>query len=152
MPRLSQRDYLAQARWLARIWNEFQSLFGVVSYNTQRDIHAFYQPSRQTSDESMLIHRADVTVKYLSLPARAGKGYAKMCDAYWVLRNQLEARFGDSKPTEPSRARTITTYPIARPDIDIRQLVEVVLTVERDAQKIHDRIEATPPAKIVRSS
>jgi hypothetical protein len=145
VPRLSQRDYLAQAHWLARIWSEFQSLFGVIPYNTQRDIHAFYQPSRPTLDESLLIHRAEVTATDSSLPARAGKGYAKMCDVYWVLRNQLEAEFGERKMARPVKSRRVVTYPIARPDIDVRALAEVVLTIELAARRARDRIEATPP-------
>lgn len=74
MARLTNKQYLERHRALRKIWLEAQSFFGVLPYTQQMDVHIFYAPARDWSDEQTLHHRRKVHESDSSLPHRASKG------------------------------------------------------------------------------
>lgn len=88
MPRLTNQQYLQRHRALRRIWLEADQFFGVVSYTQQMDVHTFYAPARDWSDDKMLGHRLKVQEFVDSLPQRASRAYLKIEAAYLAPVNR----------------------------------------------------------------
>jgi hypothetical protein len=77
MPRLTNKQYLARRAFLAKIW---QSAFIMLDPGQQQALHAYYQPTKDWTNEEALAHRQAVTKRRPSLPAQTGKYFNQLCD------------------------------------------------------------------------
>lgn len=138
MPRLTNREYLARRELLKDAWRLFQGVYVAVSYNQQMAVHAFFQPSKDLTDEEALEHRRTITVEEPSLPNRAGKGYLGIERAAYELHRRLEKE-PSQDPTLPVRLpknmRTIKVAPIARPEVDVERLAEALLDLAEEVEE-----------------
>ena len=83
MPRLTNQTYLANSLWLRKIWNgNLKSLFAVLSVQRQIDLHAYFAPTKDLTDEERVEHRRAISEEFTDLPARAGRYFASMRDVY----------------------------------------------------------------------
>jgi hypothetical protein len=127
MPRLTNKQYLERHRALRRIWLEGQRFFGVLDYNQQMDVHAFYAPARDWSDEEMLEHRLKVQELDASLPHRASRGFAKIEAAFLAPTVPLRrAPYGKGKPRVTA---------IARPEVNVEQLARAFMDLASEQRK-----------------
>lgn len=119
MTELANKQYLDRHRALRRIWLEDRTVFGVLDYNQQREVHAFYAPATDWSDQEMIEHRHDAQKLEPSLPHRASRGFL-----------QIEAAFLAPRPVRaPVRKgkRNLRVIPIAKPEIETRKLTMAFL-------------------------
>jgi|SRR5579862_3286096 len=83
MSRLTNRQYLKNTRWLREIWNSnLKSLYSLHSLWRQWDLHAYFAPSKDWTDEERIEHRILVTKDFPDLPARAGRYFSAMRQLY----------------------------------------------------------------------
>jgi hypothetical protein len=140
VPRLSNSNYLSQREFLIDAWKLFPGVFTAVSYNQQLEIHAFYQPSKDLTDEQVLAHREQISQAQPSLPNRAGKLLTRMETAARLLQERL-----DSQPDQDSTRRVrvstsrgqrhIKVVPLARPEMDVRKLAVALLDLAEQVQR-----------------
>ena len=114
MPRITNQQYLERHNALRRIWLEDQEFFGALDYNQQMEVHAFYAPAREWSDQELIEHRAKARELDASLPHRASKGFL-----------QIETAFLAPRPVRtpvPRGKGKVRVIPIAKPEIETRKL------------------------------
>ncbi len=131
VPRLTNRDYLADREFLVEAWKLFRGIFTAVSYNQQLELHAFYQPSRNLTAEEALVHRAKITRERPNLPQKAGKHFKKVYQAASALSDRLdqEPALDLMQPVKvPAGGRRhIRVVPLARPEPDLKILANLLL-------------------------
>ena len=125
MPRLTNKQYLERHRALRRIWLEGQKFFGVLDYNQQMDVHVFYAPARDWTDDEMLEHRLKIQELDASLPHRASRGYVKIEAAF------LAPRPVSSTPVPRGKGK-LRVIPIARPELNSKLLASAFIYLARD--------------------
>lgn len=86
MPRLTSTEYLIRHQMLKRIWNNDRRQFSLLSYNQQRDLHDFFQPTSELDDQALLDKRSEITELDPSLPHRASKAFLA------ILRSKPNSR------------------------------------------------------------
>lgn len=139
MPRLSNKDYLEYAHWLRDIWTSpYQKLFGVLSVNDQWDIHAYFQPNKDWTDEERLNHRLKISKEQPTLPAIASKHLLKLNQIYASALIYSKGDSGQfsayltqyipaSKPDK--RGRRLHIFPVARPEPDLDKLAQALIDI-----------------------
>jgi hypothetical protein len=135
VPRLSNAEYLKRHQVLKRAWFEFEGRhFAYLSSREQWDLHAYYQPSKDLTDEELLEHRRKIAKDELSLPARAGKAWANLVAG----RDTGATRSFDGK-------RWITLRAIVKPEIDVKLLSRALVELaKQEAQaEVADRVPPT---------
>lgn len=132
MPRLTDKEYLSRRDFLVDAWKLFPSIYSALSYNQQMELHAFFQPTKELTDEEAIEHRRTITTQHPSLPSRTGKSF-KLAEAQAKrLQQQLEHE-SPQDPTKPVRMpvprgkQHITVYGLARPKVDVKELAEALL-------------------------
>lgn len=142
MPRLTNQQYLSNERWLRGIWfTNLASLFTVLSSRQQWDLHTYFVPTNDTTDNKRLQHRRLVTERDPALPVRAGIYLATMRRLYDEACNaaQNNHRLIDlyiKKVVTPLKftksGRKIGVTALARPEPDLRVLARALIRVARD--------------------
>jgi hypothetical protein len=74
------------------------STFTCLSYNEQIELHDFYQPSKDWTNQEALEHRQLISQQQPSLPNRVGKHYARVDQHAKALQEYLAQR-----PAQPVR-------------------------------------------------
>jgi len=83
MPRLTNQQYLANSCWLRGIWFcNLKTLYAVLPVQHQIDLHAYFAPTKELTDEERIDHRKIISRDFPDLPARAGRYYSRMQDLY----------------------------------------------------------------------
>lgn len=119
MPKLSNEDYLVRHEMLHRVWGRDARPYSHLTYQQQRDLHDYYAPAKNLSNEELLVHRKRVTRKDPSLPQRASKAFLVM------LRPDIQK---DPTPVRTDfRGRKITVRSLARPQIGTEKLAVALL-------------------------
>jgi hypothetical protein len=136
MPRLTNKQYLERHRALRKIWLETDKFFGVVPYTQQMDVHIFYAPARDWSDEKMLEHRQKVQEFDDSLLQRASRGYLKIEAAYLAPVNE------SATMKVPVGEGTLRVTAIARPEVNSKQLASALLELERRQTRVERKMAA----------
>lgn len=119
-------------------WEEFDQIYSLLPVDQQHALHRYYQPLSDHTIEQLKDYRANITKREPSLPARAGKCYAKLRRVYETgieaaKGKQREPRRRSKRSTAPSPAvvgsRSITVRAVARPDPDLKKLALVLIEV-----------------------
>jgi hypothetical protein len=151
MPRLTFDSYLKQRAFLLLVWEEIDPLFSLLSPNQQADLHHYYQPLHKYTDDHLQKHRAHVTKLDPSLPARAGKSYARLHRVYEQGVERAKRADGSKQsPMQPPRpkrtpvpasSRRITVRAVLRPEPDLHKLSQALIALARikDAD-VHKRV------------
>lgn len=149
MPRLTNSEYLDRCHWLCQVWlDPHRTPLIILTPNEQWDIHAYFQPSRELSDEELISHRKQLLINQPGLPARAGKVFNKMVR---VIDSAREKANGDPKLTMhyihdaahrstvvDKRGRKHHTYAIVKPEPDLDKLAQALLGLARQMQREED--------------
>lgn len=125
MPRLSNRRYLAHCRFLRATWLKHDMLYGLLPINAQWDLHAFYKPDEELTDQQRLAHREHVTSERPALPARAGRSFNQIYRSFEQARDRAMLRQPAHQPKR--RDRQIRVYGIARPEPDLKLLARALV-------------------------
>lgn len=130
MPRLTNADYLLQRARLRDNWiNHRASAFAELETIEEMELHAYFAPMRDLSDEQALAFRIEATTERPYLPARAGKSYARaipFLDNPWPTEPIVKApTIGRHARRHPDSVVTIKT--VARPEVDIHKLARALM-------------------------
>jgi hypothetical protein len=144
MPRVSNQLYLERHRFLVKAWTDFQRLYSILPIEQQWQVHAYYQPSKELTDQQLLEHREKVTEERPELPAQAGKAFIRM---YRAFRIAFEYADGDqqrfnaallhltdsrAKTAAPHGKRRISVTALARPEPDLEVLARALVEMARE--------------------
>jgi hypothetical protein len=119
MPKLSNDDYLIRHEILHRVWGTDNRHFTHLKYQQQRDLHDYYDPAKDLTNDELLAHRKKVAKQHPSLPQRASKAFLVM------LRPETQREPAHSSLDR--KGRKITIRPLVRPEIDTEQLARALL-------------------------
>lgn len=142
MPRLSAKHYLRAHRRLRRYWDYQQMAYGSLSATEQWHLHDFFQPTKDWTEERLLVHRAQITEQRPSLPHQAGRALAKLDAAaarVAVLRVRDQAATQPKSPKRTSarsKDRQVRVLGVVKPEIDTTRLARaIVMLAEQLAAK-----------------
>jgi hypothetical protein len=128
MPRLTDKQYLKYRKFLRRLWLYRLSTHSFLTPTQQWQIHAYFRPSEDLTNEELLEHRKTITVEHPSLPHQAGRAIK---DFGQILRGNAKARATvTSFAGRNKTARHVGVRSIVRPQIDIPRLARVLLDLE----------------------
>lgn len=134
---MTDKEYLVRREFLVDAWNFFRGVFTAVSYNQQLEVHRFFQPYKELTDEEALVHRKKISAEEPSLANRAGKLYLLIEAEAHRLRSQLE----NEPPQDPTKRvrvgthrgnREVRVVPLAKPKVDAMKMAEALLTLVDD--------------------
>ena len=141
MPRVTFQQYLDQRAFLRVAWEEFDQLYSLLPAPQQWQLHRSYKPLANHTEEELSAYRAHVSEHEPSLPAQAGRLYAKV---HRVYDTAIEKAKAHQQHPEPARARAatgrtrvgsgtrqITVRAVARPEPDLKKLSLALLEVAR---------------------
>lgn len=100
------------------------------------ELHHFFAPTDDFTDEQTLAHRAAVTSQYPSLPQSAGRAYANALTYLGTAPPPLSSPPSAAKPPEarhrPVRGGRIIVKTVRRPEIDVHKLIRILEQLRRD--------------------
>jgi hypothetical protein len=141
MPRLSARKYLQASKRLRRYWYHQQMAYGYLTAAEQWQLHDFFKPTKDWTDDEVLAHRAEITTQRPSLPHQAGRALAKIDEIAPQLA-VIGVRRRHAPPAKPARRtnvrdqdRHITVRAVVKPEIDTERLAKVVIAMAEHLAK-----------------
>jgi hypothetical protein len=135
MPRLKLQDYLALHDWLAELWENYQSVFGLVSPREQWYLHDYFVPSWTSLTEAeLLAYRQKIAGERPTLPQCAGRAVRKLNQA---LITAKETKLVKLKPGDKKQPSVVSA--VVHPQIDVDRLTRALLRAAED-------IKLDPPA------
>lgn len=164
MSRINHTEQYRRYRFLRAAWCNFENIYGYLDTRKQADLHKFYQPSHQLSQQELTAHIASVRMVDPSLAQRAGT-YAGVLErlfleasnqqgvspsqAWKTIRATYEATISDPDSRDAqllyvpegtplqlkNRRAILTARAIRRPEPDIGLLVRASLEYYRQVQE-----------------
>lgn len=147
MPRLTNNNYLNAHRFLHQLWQDYKSLFILLSPSHQWELHGYYQTDKDLLADHLLTNRRLITKDNPSLPQRAGKHLAKVWkapraaekvteghppDQFGPAVNYIASRRSEQPSGVPSaKGKVGTVRTLARPEIDLDKLAHALLDFTR---------------------
>lgn len=106
MPRVTDAEHYRRHQQLHLIYAEpgHRSLFGLLSFNHQLELHRYYQPQRIMTRVEFRRHSDKLAVTAPSLVNRAGKHFGRIEAAYIHSSNSRRTNY-----SPPIRARHVAT-------------------------------------------
>jgi hypothetical protein len=135
MPRLTSQRYIEIHCWLRNYWLEDAAPYVYLTPEEQWNLHEFFQPCKQLSDDELTVHREAVTRRFPSLPQRAGRALKKFEKATEVasLRQvqsfNVQMKAGEYK--RPASHGPITVRSLAQPEVDTTELARLLWDIAR---------------------
>ena len=137
MSRLTPKQYLRTHRQLRRFWLSDDRLYAELTPLEQWQLHDYFQPSKNLTDEELLAHREHITKERPSLPQQAGRALSKF--QAWaaqlglarVRRAKAPIAMGGRRGGK-RRDRHLTVKAVVRPEIDLDKLARALLAVAKD--------------------
>ncbi len=126
VPRLSNQQYLERHHGLRQFWLHDQSKFGCLTVSQQWDLHAYFVPSKDVTDEELLEHRQVTTKEQPSLPHQAGKAFAALTG------RGPQTYAPDVSGPGPHRLHVSA---VANPELDTDALARALLQLVRERQR-----------------
>lgn len=149
MPRLSNDAYLLRRTWLVNLLESSDRTWFVrLSPNEQWDLHGFFAPTKDFTDQQALEHRAAASIRDRSLPHRAGKAQRRLFNL--MQGTEPEEPVIDIEPTPPPRrgrpraSDHLRVYGQVRPEIDMKRLADTLILLAKWQQ---DHPEGRPESK-----
>lgn len=129
MPRLTDELYLAKRQRLFNAWELRPGLFALLRPFEQRDLHRYFAPSRDFYDDDALTFRREVTKLLPSLPAQAGRAYARFerVVAADRLRRTQAPVISTGTKTSPRPKRVVTVQALVEPELDVKRRARVLM-------------------------
>jgi hypothetical protein len=141
MPRLSNTQYLQAHHDLQRLWQHDRAVFAELTPVEQWQLHDFFRPSKDLTDEQLLTHRRVISQTRPSLPQQAGRALHRL-EEYLAVRStssQQSSRVPAIRRFGARREHHIVVKAVVRPEIDVDKLVRLMLEVAR-AEDRPDRV------------
>ena len=128
MPRLTNSHYLELHHMLRSVWLERQIAFGYLKPNEHWDLHRYFLPYKEISNEALLMHRKTVSASDPSLPQRAGRALKHFVHAI-QMASQIPptAQASPRVRAKPRRNVKFHIWPIVCPEPDYRKIARVLV-------------------------
>lgn len=132
MPRLTNPDYVRIHHKLRTYWQEEASPFGYLAPAEQWDLHKYFQPSHELSDQALLAHRKAISALDSSLPQRAGRALQRLERAI----HQVSARqaMATTLPTKRKRSGDVRVRAVMLPEPDYHKIARAMLWLAREGK------------------
>jgi hypothetical protein len=137
MPRLSNALFLDRHRFLRKMWLECDELYSILEVNQQWEVHRFYQPSKELTDEELVAHRKATTKAEPRLPAIAGRHFALLYQSFRVAYAYAEgdemrfrsaiSQMSRQRPSHMTGKRQIWIRAVANPEPDLQKLASALI-------------------------
>jgi hypothetical protein len=137
MPRLSNELYIDRHRFLRKMWLECDELYSILEVNQQWEVHRFYQPSKELSEEELIAHRKAITKEQPGLPAVAGRHFALLYQSFrvaYAYADGDEMRFRSAisqmsrqRPPHQTGKRQVWVRAVANPEPDLAKLASALI-------------------------
>lgn len=112
-------------------WREEVSPFGYLSSTEQWDLHKYFQPSRELSDQTLIAHRKAISAADPSLPQRAGRALKHLEHALLELAVRQAATAAAPQDTKRKKTGDVRVRALMLPEPDYRKLARALLHVGR---------------------
>lgn len=129
MPRITRTEYLNRHHALGHLWPTQDGVFANLTYTEQLDLHRYYSPAVQESDERHLAHRVWISQQDPSLPQRAGRAYAKL------MTGGSGGRFVATR----RRGHQLTIGSVALPSPNVQRITRLIVAIEQGKRATGDR-------------
>lgn len=143
MARISDHDFLDAHRRLKRWWDTDVGLYGYLRPGEQWDLHVFFQPSKDLTDEQLLEHRRTITEEEPGLPQRAGKALAKLRREAEMVAVQRAAAASRPRAYVKPKDRQVTVQAVVRPEIDASRLARALISLASEQSKATTKPDST---------
>ena len=91
-PRLSNTQFLQAHRDLQRLWQHDRAAFAELTSAEQWQLHDFFRPSKDLTDEQLLNHRRVISQTRPSLPQQAGRALHRLEEYLGVRMSRQQGR------------------------------------------------------------
>ena len=148
------KQYLRIHKRLRRFWFRAKSVYSYLTPNEQWQLHDFYRPSEELSDEQLTVHRVEITKARPALPHQAVRALEKLdaAAANWALKAV--------RPREPAlsparrkgsgrRKHNLVIRSIVRPKIDIKKLSRAIILLAEDLAREEREAKAADGSAVV---
>jgi hypothetical protein len=132
MPRLTNQTYINHCHYLRQLWLQANQTYARLSPTEQWNLHDYYQPAKDLTDQQRLQHRNDISKQRPALPAQAGKAF-----------HRLQA--GASVP--PTRHGHILLRSVVQPELNVDEFVAALLAIAEQLQREGPHQEPDDPRR-----
>lgn len=148
MPRLAHHTYCTQHRLVREVWLTDRPALARLLPNEQWDLHDFFAPTYDFTDDELREYRQKITALDGSLPQRAGRALKKLEQA--VLMQIAEAKLREAQPQlEPgkktkrqSKDRVLSVRSLVHKQPDMQRMAKALLGMAREMAEA-DRAKKT---------
>ena len=137
------KHYLKVRNRLKRYWFKAQSVYSYLTPNEQWQLHDFYRPSEDLSEEQLIAHRAKITAARPSLPHQAVRALEKLdaAAANWAVkavRPREPAPAPARRKGRGQREHNLVIRSVVRPKIDTAKLSQAIILLARELAAAED--------------
>ncbi|MHA3019671.1 hypothetical protein ACXPWS_05300 [Mycobacterium sp. BMJ-28] len=150
MARLTHHTYCAQHRLVREVWLTDRPALTRLLPNEQWDLHDFFAPTYDFSDDELREYRQKITALDPSLPQRAGRALRRLEQA--VLVQIAEAKLREAQPRpEPgktkrqSKNQILTVRSLAHKQPDMQRMAKALLGMAREMAEADRAKKASSP-------
>lgn len=86
MPRITSEQHYSRYLLLRLLWGESPSIFTLLKFTSQHELHLFYLPAQAISQEAFTLHLRRMKRDYPTMVNRAGKHFIVIERAYSSLK------------------------------------------------------------------
>ncbi len=129
MPRLSHNTYCELRSFLASAWDQDQTLFALVCGADQWDVHRFFAPTVDLTDQELRAHRIKVSTADPSLPSRASKLARKMHRFHNAAKHLPKEAYRPAVFKHSSQGSPISVRAIMNPEPNYRLLAKAFISL-----------------------
>jgi hypothetical protein len=126
MPRLNNTNFLKAHHWLRQLWLEDIGNYAQLYPPDQTELHLFFCPSKDWSDDKLIEHRQIMSKADPSLPQRAGRALKR-----FELVRAGELAYLPPVHVTPAKGRqrghNISVRVVMRPEPDLQRLARALL-------------------------
>ncbi len=134
MPRLTNADYLLQRARLRDNWTVHRgSAFIELETIEEMELHAYFAPMRDLTDDQAIAFRKQATIERPYLPSRAGKSYARalpfLDNPSPTVPTDMPKHTGRHALRPPGSVVTVKS--LARPEVDTKRLARLLIQLAK---------------------
>jgi hypothetical protein len=134
MSRLTDTVYLNQRNQLRGDWFDHRGwTFSRLEPIEEMDLHAYFAPTKDLTDEQAIAHRREASKRDPSLPQRAGRAFARASE-YLGKYPELQPSASFVK-TQTGPRGEIIVHSVLRPELDVSKLVLALMRLQEDEEK-----------------
>ncbi len=148
MPRITYISFWERHDTLKHAWEICQTLFAVIPHAQQLDVHQYYRPTEDLTDEQLREHWKTIGTQDKSLPNRASKAFLRMKRIYGrafdnahgdvQTFNRLLYAVSRDSVMKPPKRNQVPVMGVARPQPDVQKLAMALKLIAVQMAEEHE--------------